>query len=141
MRIIALYVPQFHEIKENNIWWGEGYTEWNAVKNAKRISKKQIQPRVPLNDNYYDLLDVKTLKWQAKLANEYGIYGFCFYHYWFSNDLQLLEKPAEILLANPSISINYMFCWANESWTRTWYGLDKVRSRNPFGFSTILCSR
>lgn len=126
MKIICMYLPQFHEIKENNEWWGEGYTEWSAVRRAKPLFNKHRQPNVPLNSNYYDLSNpsAETWKWQAELANEHNIYGFCVYHYWFKGK-QLLQKPLEILLENPEIKINYSICWANESWTRTWYGNEK----------------
>ena len=125
MKILAMYLPQYHEIKENNEWWGKGYTEWTAVKKAKPIYKGHRQPRVPLKNNYYDLSDenATTWKWQAKLAKKYGIYGFCIYHYWFKTGVQLLEKPMEILLNHPEIDIRYCICWANESWARNWYGL------------------
>lgn len=122
MKILALYLPQYHQIPENDEWWGRGYTEWTAVKGAKPLYKKHDQPRIPLNKNYYDLSDssAKTWGWQAQLAKEYGIYGFCIYHYWFG-DKQLLEKPMEVLLKHPEIDIRYTVCWANETWTRTWY--------------------
>lgn len=126
MKVIALYLPQYHVIKENSRWWGEGYTEWTAVKKAKPLYQGHRQPRVPLHHNYYDLSDedAVTWKWQADLVNKSGIYGFCIYHYWFKGK-QLLEKPMEILLHHPEIKINYCINWANESWTRTWYGLEK----------------
>ena len=121
-----MYLPQYHEIDENNRWWGKGYTEWTAVKRAKPLFKGHVQPKVPLNNNYYDLSDktASTWKWQAELAVKYGVYGFCIYYYW-SNGKQLLHKPLEILFDHPEIQINYCLCWANESWTRTWYGLEK----------------
>ena len=127
MRIVALYLPQFHEIKENNEWWGKGYTEWTAVKNAKPLFNGHYQPVEPLNDNYYDLSDESgyVLSKQADMARNYGIYGFCFYHYWFKTGSQLLEKPMEILLDHPEIDINYCICWANETWKRTWYSEKK----------------
>lgn len=126
-KLIALYLPQFHEIDENNLWWGKGYTEWDAVKNAKPLFRGHLQPNVPLNDNYYDLSDIsaKTWKWQSKLAKEYGVYGFCIYHYWFDIDSLLLQRPMEILFDHPEIDINYCVCWANESWSRNWYGLQR----------------
>ena len=102
MKIIPLYLPQFHQIPENDEWWGEGFTEWTNVKKAKPLFEGHYQPRVPLHKNYYDLTEVESLKWQCDIARKYGIYGFCFYHYWFNGKL-LLEKPMEILLAHPRI--------------------------------------
>ena len=124
MKILALYLPQFHAIQENDEWWGKGYTEWQEVKKAKKLYDTHMQPRVPLNNNYYDLSDesAETWKWQASLVNEYGIYGLCIYHYWFSSRNMLLEKPMEILLQHKEISLRYCICWANESWKRTWHG-------------------
>lgn len=126
MRVLAMYLPQYHEIPENNKWWGDGYTEWTAVRNAKPVYKGHIQPQIPLNENYYDLSDEtgSVWNWQADLANKYGVYGFCIYHYWFEGKM-LLEKPMEILRKHEEINIRYCVCWANESWTRTWYGLEK----------------
>lgn len=119
MKIIAYYLPQFHEIEENNQWWGKGYTEWTALKKAKSYFGTHRQPRIPLNHNYYNLTEVSVLEWQADLARKYGIYGFCIYHYWFEGKL-LLQKPLELLLHNPQIKINYCVCWANEDWTNGW---------------------
>lgn len=120
VKIIANYLPQFHEIPENNRWWGKGYTDWIAVKNAKPLFEGHHQPEIPLHENYYSLDNTETIRWQAKLARENNIYGFGIYHYWFSSDLKLLEKPAEILLENKDIDINFMFIWDNSSWKRTW---------------------
>lgn len=126
MKILAMYLPQFHEIEENNQWWGKGYTEWNAVKNAVPWFKGHNQPRRPLDDRYYDLEKegVQTWNWQAELAKKYHIHGFCIYHYWFEGK-QLLEKPMEILFAHPEIDVNYCICWANETWRKNWYGQGK----------------
>lgn len=126
MKIIPVYLPQFHTIPENDEWWGKGFTEWVNVKGAKPLFEGHNQPRVPLNDNYYDLSDVETLKWQCKLAKDHGIYGFCMYHYWFNGHL-LLEKPMEMLLAHPEIDIKYCISWANHDWTDGW----KASNRAP----------
>jgi len=117
---IAFYLPQFHEIAENNQWWGKGFTEWTNVKSAIPLFRQHQQPKVPLDNNYYDLLDRKTMLWQAELAKKYCVYGFCMYHYWFKDGKKLLEKPAENLLQWKEIDIHYCFSWANESWIRTW---------------------
>lgn len=121
MKVIAFYLPQFHEVEENNKWWGEGFTEWTNVKKSKPLFKGHYQPREPLNDNYYNLLDKKTLQWQANLAKKYNVDGFCFYHYWFKGK-RLLDKPAEILLSDKNIDLPFLFSWANEPWTRSWDG-------------------
>lgn len=120
-RIIALYLPQFHAIPENDEWWGKGFTDWVNVRKAKPIFSGHEQPRVPLDNNYYDLSNPESIRWQAQLAKNYNVYGFCFYHYWFNGKL-LLEKPAELLLANKDIDIHFCFSWANEPWARTWDG-------------------
>lgn len=125
MKVIPLYLPQFHTIPENNEWWGKGFTEWTNVKGAKPLFEGHNQPRVPLNENYYDLSDVETLKWQCKIAKEHGIYGFCMYHYWFNGKL-LLEKPMEMLLAHPEIDIKYCISWANHDWTDGWKASDRA---------------
>lgn len=121
-KVLCFYLPQFHETVENSMWWGEGYTEWTAVRNAKPYFKGHVQPKVPFKENYYDLSDpsAKTWKWQSKLARKCGIEGFVIYHYWFAGR-KMLEKPAEILLAHPEIDIKYSFCWDNNEWKRTWY--------------------
>lgn len=121
--IYALYLPQYHEIPENNEWWGKGYTEWNAVKKAKSFYKGHLQPKVPLDNRYYDLSDETggVWSWQADLANKYGVDGFAIYHYWFKDCKKLLEKPMEILQSHPEIKTKYFVVWANEPWKRTWY--------------------
>lgn len=121
MRIIAMYLPQFHEVKENSEWWGDGFTEWITVKNARPLYKGHMQPRHPYNGNYYDLLDRHTMEWQSGLMKQYGIDGICMYHYWFQDGRQILEKPAENLLSWKNIDMPFCFSWANETWARTWH--------------------
>lgn len=122
MKIFAFYLPQFHEIPENNKWWGKGFTEWTNVKKSKPLFKNHFQPNLPLNRNFYDLSNDDVLRWQADYAKQKcKINGFSIYHYYFNGKL-LLEKPSEILLKNKDIDIEYYFTWANESWTRSWDG-------------------
>lgn len=133
MKVIAFYLPQFHEIPENNEWWGKGFTEWVNVKKAKKLFENHNQPRVPLNNNYYNLLEDKNKRWQVNLANKYGIYGFCFYHYWFDGKL-LLEKPVEQFLKDKSLNTHFCICWANEHWTNAWANKEaKVLIEQKYG--------
>lgn len=121
VEIMALYLPAFHRIKENDKWWGEGFTEWDNVKKGKPLFNGHDQPKKPINGYYYDLSKKEDIKRQADIAKEYGVSGFVCYHYWF-NGKKLLEKPCEIILENDDININFAFCWANEPWARTWDG-------------------
>ncbi len=125
MKTIAFYLPQFHTTPENDEWWGQGYTEWTAVKKAKPLYKGHCQPKVPYSDNYYNLLEKETMQWQASLMKEYGVDGLCFYHYYFANGKKILEKPAENLLKWVDIDMPFCFSWANETWARTWSTLSK----------------
>jgi lipopolysaccharide biosynthesis protein len=133
MKIIAWYLPQFHEIPENNEWWGENFTEWVVVKKAKPLFDGHYQPHIPLNRNYYNLLDDDVKKWQVEIAKKHGIYGFAFYHYWFDGKL-LLEKPVEQYLENKELNLPFCICWANEHWTNRWAkGNQKVLIEQRYG--------
>ena len=132
MKIFAFYLPQFHEIEENNRWWGKGFTEWTNVKKAKPLFEGHQQPVKPLNDNYYNLLDESTVEWQDHLLQEYKIDGLIYYHYYF-NGKMLLEKPAENLLGNKKINQSFFFCWANHSWSRSWSGEKEMLIEQTYG--------
>jgi hypothetical protein len=103
---------------------GKGFTDWVTVKKAQPLFKGHQQPRIPLNNNYYDLSIKENVKWQAKLAKEYGIFGFGIYHYWFNNEKNLLTKPLDIIYANKEIDIHYYLAWDNASWKRSWSAVD-----------------
>ena len=120
MKVIAMYLPQFHKVKENDEWWGEGFTDWVASKQAQPLYEGHYQPHVPLGNNYYNLLDKRAMERQAELMHQYGVDGMCIYHYWFKDGRQILEKPAENLLGWKDIDMPYCFCWANETWARSW---------------------
>lgn len=132
MKKYAFYLPQFHTIQENDEWWGKGFTEWTNVKKATPLFNGHKQPKVPLKDNYYVLDNPEVLRWQADLANKYCIDGMIFYHYYFCGK-KLLEKPAEILLQNEDIPMNFFFCWANHSWIRSWEGKMTLLIEQTYG--------
>ncbi len=122
----AFYLPQYHPIPENDAWWGPGFTEWDNVRAARPLFPGHDQPHVPLGRDYpayYDLRDPRIPVFQSQLARRYGLYGFVFYHYWFSGR-RLLETPLQQILKRSDFKFPFFLCWANESWTRRWDGLD-----------------
>ena len=120
-RIIGLYLPQYHPIPENDEWWGKGFTEWNNVVKAKPLFRGHYQPHLPADLGFYDLRLPEVREQQAELAREAGLEGFCYYHYWFGNGKQLLQRPFEEVLASGKPNFPFCLCWANHDWTsKTW---------------------
>ena len=120
-RIIGLYLPQYHPIPENDEWWGKGFTEWNNVVKAKPLFRGHYQPHLPADLGFYDLRLPEVREQQAELARKAGLEGFCYYHYWFGNGKQLLQRPFEEVLASGKPDFPFCLCWANHDWTsKTW---------------------
>lgn len=125
VKLLAYYLPQFHPTPENDEWHGKGFTEWFKTRAANKQFPDHYQQHTPSSDiGFYDLEDMGVLKKQSEMLAQAGMHGLIFYHYWFGGKL-ILERPAQMLLANPDIAINFCFCWANENWTRTWDGNEK----------------
>ena len=146
MKIITFYLPQFHEIEFNNTHHEQGFTEWTSLSRSKPLYEGHNAPRIPLDDNYYNLEDDKVKAWQIKLAKRGGVYGFCMYHYWSGGEL-LLERPVEQWLKNKSLDFPFCLSWANHPWSQHLTGGNRklIRDQNTVvkksgkRTSTIFC--
>ena len=132
-RVIALYLPQYHRVKENDEIWGKGFTEWTNVAKARPQFKGHVQPQLPSELGFYDLRMDEVREEQAKLAKEYGIEGFCYWHYWFGKGKRILEMPFNRVVETGKPNFPFCLSWANHSWsTSTWNDAKKVKDDVEF---------
>ena len=121
MEVLALYLPQYHPIPENDHWWGTGFTEWTNVTKARPLFRGHVQPHLPADLGFTDLRVPETREAQADLARRFGVTGFCYWHYWFAGH-RLLERPFDEVVASGRPDFPFCAAWANQSWSGIWHG-------------------
>jgi len=132
-RLIAFYLPQYHPIPENDLWWGKGFTEWTNVTKARPLFRGHHQPDLPSDLGFYDLRVPEIRKLQSDLAHRHGIEGFCYWHYWFGNGRRVLERIFTEVLESGEPNFPFCLGWANETWTGVWHGLgDKILMKQEY---------
>lgn len=138
VRIIALYLPQYHPFPENDEWWGKGFTEWTNVARARKLFPGHYQPHIPADLGFYDLRLAEVREAQASLAREAGIEGFCYYEYWFGNGKRLMQRPFDEVVASGKPDFPFCLAWANHSWYKKLWnpndkGKDKLLIKQEYG--------
>lgn len=122
-RALAFYLPQFHPIRENDQWWGPGFSEWTNTAKARPLYPGHVQPHLPGDLGFYDLRVPETRQAQADLARRYGIEAFVYWHYWFGGR-RILERPFEEVLRTREPGLSFCLAWANQTWTGVWHGAE-----------------
>ncbi len=132
-RLIAFYLPQYHPVRENDEWWGPGFTEWVSVAKARPMFRGHEQPRLPGELGFYDLRLPEIRAAQAALAREHGIEGFCYWHYWLGGGRRLLQRPFDEVLASGQPDFPFCLGWANHDWVGVWFGSQgKILARQTY---------
>lgn len=127
--VVAFYLPQFHPMPENDLWWGKGYTEWISVARARKLFPGHIQPKLPGELGFYDLRLPQTRKAQADMAKKYGVDGFCYYYYRMKKGYNLMDTPLKEVLKSGEPGFPFMLCWANHDWyAKNWNNKDKNKT-------------
>uniref|UniRef100_A0A6C0JQ38 Uncharacterized protein n=1 Tax=viral metagenome TaxID=1070528 RepID=A0A6C0JQ38_9ZZZZ len=121
----AIYFPQFHQIRENDINFYNGYTDIINLRDLI-IHKKETPSHIELpltSINDYDYVKNKNLiQSQIELLKKYDIDGFATYHYWFSDNTitgnkMIMENINNNLLNSDLGDKKIFYIWANEDWT------------------------
>lgn len=132
-RVIAYYLPQFHPIKENDEFWGKGFTEWTNVAKAKPLFKGHYQPQVPADLGFYDLRLPEVREAQATMAKECGVEGFMYWNYWFGRGKKVLEMPIEEIMRTGKPNFPFCIGWANHDWSnKTWKTIGNFKMEKTF---------
>ena len=124
MKFYCAYLPQFHESKRNNFFWGKGFTDWVTTRRGKKLYKGHNQPLLPGNLKEYSLLQKKILIKHSNLMKSSGIDAFAVYYFHFDKNIFTLDKPLKIIKKHKDINFKFFLYWVNSDWTKAWIGED-----------------
>lgn len=129
-KLIAFYLPQFYPFKENDEWWGAGFTEWTNLAKARKLFPWHEQPKIPGELGFYDLRLEETRLAQAELAKKFGVDAFCYYYYRLNKNLHLMDFPLKAMFNSGKPDFPFMLCWANHNWeAKDWNSYDSFKSK------------
>jgi len=114
--VACYYFPNYHPDKRNAEFKGEGWTEWELVKDAVPRFEGHYQPNEPLW-GYTDESDPVQMAQKIEAASSHGIDAFIFDWYYYE-DGQFLEKGLEegFMKAENKNDMDFSLMWANHNW-------------------------
>lgn len=119
--VAAIYFPSWHNEPRRNHWLGEGFTEWDLVKDARPRFEGHYQPVVPTL-GYLDESEPAVMQASCDLAASAGIDAFLWDWYWYDG-ADFLNSPLNdtfLALADPGVKFALM--WANHDWVGVFPG-------------------
>jgi hypothetical protein len=114
--IASYYFPNYHVDARNVKLFGEGWMEWELVKNAKPRFPGHHLPNVPAW-GYTDEADPAQMAQKIDAAASHGVDGFIFDWYYYDDGL-FLERGIEdgFFGAKNNDLIKFGLMWANHDW-------------------------
>jgi hypothetical protein len=111
--VLAYYFPNWHRDERNEQWFGEGFTEWDLLREARPRFDGHRQPRIPVAGEQ-DESDPAVFAQQIELATRHGVDGFLFDFYWYDDGPYLARALDEGMLgATNRADVSFALMWAN----------------------------
>jgi hypothetical protein len=116
METVAVYFPSYHRDALNDRWYGEGWSEWKLLEQAKPLFPGHEQPKL-CTWGSFDEADPVWMEKQIDLAADHGITSFLFDWYWYSGQ-KFMHRALEdgFLKARNRRRLKFFAMWANHTW-------------------------
>jgi len=115
--VASYYFPNYHRNDpRNEAFHGQGWSEWELVKQARPRFPGHRQPNQPLW-GYEDESDPKAMARKIAAAADHGVDAFIFDWYWY-DDGPFLERGLDrgFLGARNNRRLKFGLMWANHDW-------------------------